>query len=315
MNPIHNRADFNLFRVFDAIESTGGISSAANQLHLTQPAVSHALKRLRVLLDDPLFIRRGQNMIPTTYARSILPSVRKHLHGLSECIENSKEFDPKSLECEFHFGFRDPTESIVFPYLLPALATQAPGVKVVSHPSDPTTIERDLTQGKLDLAVDATIEVSSHIQSQVFYSESIVVLFSKRHPHAKNGIDLATYKSAKHVMVTHTPLRPSLFERYLTEAGIKRNIVLKAQHYIAASQVIAKTDWLMLVPETYASILKQQLPVDYSACPFAIPKVDLRMYWHESMEQDQGVKWLRQVAVDFVRQQQRIRARGGASPD
>lgn len=308
MNEIHNRADFNLFRVLEAIESTGGISSAAEQLHLTQSAVSHALKRLRLLLDDPLFIRQGQNMRPTTYARSIMPTVREHLRGLSGCIESAKEFDPKLLDCEFHFGFRDPTESLVFPYLLPALTTQAPGVRVVSHHSDPSTVERDLTQGKLDLAVDTTLEVSSHIQSQVFYSESVVVLHSKNHPLAKPHIDLATYAAAQHVMVTHNPLRPSLLERSFAEAGIKRNLVLKAQHYFAASQVIATTDWLMLVPETYAGIIRQQLPVAYSPCPFPVPKVDLRMYWHESMEHDPGIKWLRQVAVDFVhRQQQAIR--------
>jgi DNA-binding transcriptional LysR family regulator len=303
MNDIHKRADLNLFRVLDAIERTGGISSAATQLHLTQSAISHSLKRLRLLLDDPLFVRHGQNMVPTSFARSILPSVRKHLVGLNECIESTRTFDPYALECSFHFGFRDPAESLVFPYLLPELAKIAPGVQVVSHPIDRGTLERDLTQGKIDLAVDVAINLPRHIQSQAFHSESAVVLFSARHPLAEVGIDLETYAKARHVMVTEMPSIPGELESFIVDQGIRRNVVLKCQHYFSASQVIAKTDWLMLLPESFAVTMKRLIPVDYCPCPFEVPKVELRMYWHESREHDQGIQWLRSVAVDFVNRQ------------
>lgn len=306
MNEIHNRADLNLFRVLDAIDSTGGISAAATQLHLTQSAISHSLKRLRLLLDDPLFVRQGKNMVATTYARSILPAVRQHLQGLNNCIQSQKTFDPSNLDCTFNFGFRDPAESMVFPRLLPLLNRFAPGLKINSHPITADTLARDLTRGKIDLAADVTIPMPKHIQSEVLYRESTVVMFSKKHAQYNHGIDYETFAKARHVVVTPTPSAPSQLEQAISDQGIKRNVVFRSQQYFSASQIISNSDWLMLVPERFAATIKEMLPVDYCRCPVELPKLELRIYWHENMEHDQGIIWVRKVAFDYVRKQSKI---------
>lgn len=303
MNEIHTRADLNLFRVLDAIDSTGGIGAAAVQLHLTQSAISHSLKRLRVLLDDPLFIRQGKSMVATTYARSILPTVREHLRGLNACIQTQKNFDPSTLDCTFNFGFRDPAESMVFPRLLPLLNRYAPKLKINSHPITAETLERDLTRGKVDLAADVSISMPRHIQSDVLYRESTVVMFSNKHSCAQDGLDFDTFANARHVVVTPSPNVPSVLEQHLLDHGVKRQIVFRSQQYFAASQIISNSDWLMLVPERFAETMKQLLPVDYCECPVELPKLELRLYWHENMEHDAGIIWVRKVALDYVKRQ------------
>lgn len=314
MNQIHSRADFNLFRVLEAIDRTGGISRAADSLNLTQSAVSHALGRLRTLLDDPLFVRQGQNMVPTTFARSLMPKVRRHLSGLSHCIETAQEFDPASLECRFQIGFRDAAESLVFPFLMPTMAQAAPGVQIVSRRIEPGSLERELSQGQIDLAADIATNVGPQIRSKVMFAESAVIMYRHGHPAIANQlIDMDSYAAAHHIMVTLQPDSPELLDNHLADLGIRRHIILKCQHYFAACQVVAKTDWLLLMPQSLAISMSKLLPIKYCACPFPTPKIELRLYWHEAMDQDQGNLWLREVASGFMHTQ-RARVRPSVEP-
>jgi len=304
MNEIHNRADFNLFRVLEAIDRAGNISRAADSLNLTQPAVSHALNRLRDLLEDPLFIRQGQNMVPTTFARSLIPTVRRHLGGLTRCIEAAQEFNPAALQCRFQIGFRDAAESLVFPFLMPKLAQAAPGVQIISRRIEPGLLERELSQGSIDLAAEVALNVGPTIRSQVLSDESAVIMHRHNHPAIiDQQIDMDSYATARHIMVTLQPDNPELLDNHLADLGIRRNIVLKCQHYFAACQVVAKTDWLLLMPQSLAFSMTKLLPITFCECPFPTPQIELRLYWHEAMDRDQGNLWLREVAMGFLHAQ------------
>ena len=116
------RIDLNLFRVLDAIHVHGGISAAARALHLTQPAVTHSLNRLREHFGDPLFVRQGNRVVPTERTRRMIGEVQLHLKGLQATTQRQAAFSPQTLELSFTVGFRDVLESIAFPSLLRRLA-------------------------------------------------------------------------------------------------------------------------------------------------------------------------------------------------
>ncbi|TPA23972.1 LysR family transcriptional regulator, partial [Burkholderia pseudomallei] len=132
MQPDH-RLDLNLFRVLDAVYVQGGISAAARALHLTQPAVTHALNRLRAHFGDPLFVRQGNKVVPTERTREVIADVQRHLKGLQDAARAQTRFSPGALDMSFVVGVRDVLESIALPQLVETLAREAPGVRLVSR--------------------------------------------------------------------------------------------------------------------------------------------------------------------------------------
>src|SRR5512138_1145383 len=147
-----SRVDLNLFTIFDAIYRDGGITPASKRLHLSQPAVSHALARLRELLDDPLFERRGHDMVPTPLARSIAANVASSLGGLEQLLQRTGRFEPATSQRSFTVAMRQFNELPFLPMLIERLQREAPHVDVAVVRIDRRDLEQDLQSGGIDLA-------------------------------------------------------------------------------------------------------------------------------------------------------------------
>lgn len=304
MNEINSKIDLNLLRVMLAVAKTGSVTVAAESMHLTQPAISHALNRLRDALGDPLFVRQGprggQVMVPTTLARSLIPKVEQHLTGLSQAISEAKDFNPATLEATFTLGFLDIMESMTFPQLLPGFATAAPGVRLISRRVEAGQLDKQLSSGQIDLAVESIVPVSTHIRSQYIGEDRLVLVMSANHPN-RNNLTVEQYAAARHVVVTLTPESPELLDPYLQALTINRDVALKCQHFFAACQVVAATDWLTAVPASFARDMAKVLPVRVVELPFEVEPIPLRLYWHELQHNDPGNRWLRQLAAKLMK--------------
>lgn len=292
MNQIDIRADLNLFRVLEAIATHGGTSGAARALRLTQPAISHALTRLRTMFGDPLFVRQGNGMVPTARARDVLEPVRAHLAGLYETLVLAPEFTPARLVLDFRVGFRDISEAVAFPALMQRLAREAPGVRMLSRRVPREHFERELSAGTLDLGVDRKIRVGPQIQSSVVTHEAHAVVMRAEHPLRTRKLTRAHYVQARHVVVTHLD-GPEPIDHLLAERGQSRDIVLRCQHFFAACKVVASSDWLLTMPRSYANELAEVLPIAVLPLPLALPEIELTMYWHQARSNDQAHAWLR----------------------
>ena len=303
MNEINSKLDLNLLKVMLAIAKTGSVTLAAESMHLTQPAISHALNRLRDAIGDPLFVRQGprggQVMVPTTVARSLIPKVEQHLSGLSQAISEVQEFHPETLQATFTLGLRDIMESMTFPQMMPRFALAAPGVKLISRQIEPGQMEKQLSGGRIDLAVESDIVVGENIRSAYLGEDGLVVVMSNSHP-LRNSLSLTDYAAAKHIVVTLNSAGPELLDKPLQQLNIHRNIALKCQHFFAACQVVAKTDWLTAVPASFARDMVKVLPVCAAPLPFLVPPIPLRLYWHELQHNDPGNRWLRQLALKIM---------------
>jgi DNA-binding transcriptional LysR family regulator len=300
MNRPDLRMDLNLFRVLDAIYTEGGISAAARVLHLTQPAITHSLNRLRELFDDPLFVRQGNRVIPTDKTRAVMNEVQQHLKGLQATTRMQPAFRAAELDREFRVGLRDVLESIAFPPLLTRLGTLAPQVRLLSRRMLPGNLNRELSSGGLDLVIDRRLPAGPQLSSEHLLDESLVVVMRRDHPLAAAPLRRSDYLAARHVAVSQLGETAPL-DVLLGQDGRPRTIQLVCQHYFSACQVAAATELLLTMPSSYASNLAPLLPVVSQPLPIRLKPIPILAYWHPSRDRDRSHEWFRRLLIDAIR--------------
>jgi DNA-binding transcriptional LysR family regulator len=296
-----SQVDLNLFVVLEAIYREGNLTRAGRQLKLTQPAMSHALKRLRELLKDPLFIREGANMVPTPFSRNMINEVRQALQILEVSLYENRNFDPAHTRRNFQVGFWELMESTILPPLVKALVKAAPEISITTLRVKRREIEKELASGTLDLALDIPITMSDSIRQKPLFSDRVVVMARAGHPGIARELDLDTYLRQDHILVSSRRMGPSLVDAELNRKGRKRGIVLRCQHYFAACRVVSETDMLLTIPEHYAQMLNSGFNNRLYPFPLkSLQQLEIHMYWHESAENDPPNRWLREQVKKVV---------------
>ena len=292
-----SRVDLNLFIVFEAIYVEGSVTRASQKLNLTQPAISHALGRLRVLFDDPLFVRQGHVMVSTPLARSIIEPVRRSLRGFEVTLNGLDRFDPATTRKQFTLSLRDVLESTVLPPLIARVCTSAPLVDIAAIQAERRELESELAAGTLDLAVDVLLPLSSDILHTQIMVDKTVVVARDGHPHIKDALDLETYLQQDHILTSSRRRGPGLEDFELSRLGVQRRIRLRCQHYFAACRVVSQTDLLLTMPERYAQVANQQFKNQVLPFPTELPPFDVYLYWHANVDNDPANRWLREQVM------------------
>ncbi|PAU89407.1 LysR family transcriptional regulator [Pseudomonas sp. WN033] len=294
MQEIHSKGDLNLFRVLLAVADSGSTIEAANQLHLSQSAVSHALRRLREMLGDPLFVKHGRQLVMTAHTRSILPSVRSALEVLAATTLRHSTFDPTRSAMTFRCGLRDALEFLLMPPLLQRAREQHWQVRFHSQRVLGEDIEARILAGELDVAVNLEYPVSEQLASRELVRERLSVMVGPGHPAFHNGLlSLDDYAGAEHVLVTLTERERGLIDQDLLGLqGRQRRIALHCEHYHAAAQVVAQTDLLLTMPRSYALNLAQLNGNRLLELPFPSRPIPVRLYWRKSLGQEPYMRWL-----------------------
>jgi DNA-binding transcriptional LysR family regulator len=293
------RIDLNLFRVLDAIHVHGGVSAAARALRLTQPAVTHALNRLREHFGDPLFVRQGNRVVPTARMLQVIGDVQLHLRGLQASVQRDVPFVPKTLETTFVLGLRDVFEPFVLPPLVRRLAERAPGVRVVSRRVAAGELERDLLAGTLDMAIDRRSRVGARVASCRAMDESLVVAMRRDHPLAKQPLRRRDYQAAAHVAVSWQSQAIPLYLA-LHQADHERDVRVTCQSHLAAGQVAADTDLLLVLPSAYAARLAALLPLALRPLPLKLKPEPILAYWAAARGEDTAHAWLRSEVMAAI---------------
>lgn len=288
-----SRLDLNLFVVFEAIYSEGGVSSAGRRLNLTQPAISHTLNRLREIFGDPLFQRQGHAMTPTPLARSIIEPIRQGLRVLSSVVEDTETFDAALSHRQFTVGLRDTMESATLTPLMLTLAREAPHVNFASVRINRSDLARELAAGVLDAAVDILMPTSADIRHVPMADDGLVVVARKGHPHVREGLDLETYLAQQHILVSSRRTGFGLADVEVAKLGLYRNIKLRCQQSFAACRVVSETDLILTMPARYAQIANLLYGNLIVPAPFEGPSQDIFLYWHANADHDPASKWLR----------------------
>jgi DNA-binding transcriptional LysR family regulator len=291
------RTDLNLFIVLERIYAQESITRAAQQLNLSQSAVSHALNRLRELLGDALFERYGNTMVPTAFTRSIIARVRDGLGALECTLHDTSHFDVDSTARRFTLGILNAHESVVLPPVMRYVAKHAPSIDVAAVQHDRRAMEADLLTGALDAVVDVLLPVSQSVRSALLAKEKYVVLCRRNHPRIGRRLDLETYLAEEHVLVTSRRRGHGVEDAALAGLGVQRRVRLRSMHYFVACRVVDETDLLLTMPERYAQSLNELFDNRLLDCPFDT-LLDVYLYWHANSEADPANVWFRQRVCD-----------------
>ena len=288
-----NRLDLNLLHVFDTIYREGSLTRAAKALHLTQPAVSHSLSRLREHFDDPLFSRQGNQMVPTPIARRFLESMRPGLTQIQSAVNQFHAFDPASQRKTYSLALRDILESTFLPQLMQRLEPY-PELEISSQRIPRRDMETQLAAGKLDFAVDVLLPVSSQTAHERVRRDRLVVIAREDHPLTDSPLTMDKYLEAKHVLVSSRTEGPGIEDFELSRFGVQRQIRLRCQHYYAACRVAESSDLLLTMPETYARIIAERANIEIMTPPVDLPGIDVHLYWHKAYEKEPALIWFRE---------------------
>ncbi|HEX4896675.1 MAG TPA: LysR substrate-binding domain-containing protein [Solimonas sp.] len=297
-----HRIDLNLLVVLDAIFSEGGITKAGAKLHLTQPAISHALARLRELFDDPLFVREGRQMVPTPLARSLIEPVRRALRSLEVTLNERQRFDPATTDKRFTVAVRDVLESTVLPPLMHTVSTQAPGVDLSAIRVDRRDLESELAAGTLDAALDTLLPLSPRVRRQRIALDRMVVVVRKGHPGVGRRLSLPQYLKQDHVLVSSRRSGPGMEDVELSRHGLQRRIRLRCQHYYSACRVVSETDLVLTMPGHHARLTNAPFGNRILPLPLEMPPFDAYLYWHENVDNEPANRWLREQMTRAFRQ-------------
>ncbi len=291
-----HKVDLNLFIVFDVIYRERNLTKAAESLHITQPAVSNSLNRLRQTFNDRLFVRQSGNMVPTPLAESIVDRVRRALSQLESSISEHDDFDPATSDKKFSFAMNDTAESYLLPLLMSHLETTAPGISIESFSVPRQDIPREFAAGEIDFALDVPLINEPFLINEPLIQDRYVCVARHHHPQLKDDtLTLEEYLSLPHIHISSRRKGQGYIDLHLNRLGLQRNIQLRVQHSRAAPLIVAKTNLVLTIPETLA----REHELKIFELPFELPKIDWHLYWPASHINNKAHNWMRTTLLSF----------------
>ncbi len=291
--------DLNLLLVFDALIQEQNLSRAALRLHMSQPAVSNALARLRAQLGEALFTRTARGMVPTAQALALHVPVRQALHVLQVGLGPQQSFDVQA-EHVFRLSMNDYGQVSLLPALLAHLQAVAPRVVLSVHPDDADTLPKRLATGELHLAIDYLHFDDADLCYQPMREEELVVIGRAGHPAFTGGLTLAGYEDGQHVSILPRAGRGSPLEIVLGSARVRRQVRLHVPNYLAIPAIVAGSDLLGTVPRLLAERCSPDHALEIAPLPTMMPGVQVSMIWHRQQELSVGLRWLREQLLTVV---------------
>ena len=291
------KVDLNLFVVFDAIFAQQSLTRAAEVLHVTQPAVSNSLARLREVFDDPLFVRSPQGMSPTPLARQLITPIRESLKTFDDCIRDRVGFDPASARHTFRLHATEHAEISLLPRLLEHLSKVAPGITLEIVFMSRRDVPLALASGELQLSLDAPLLNHPELLSMPLSRDDYVCALRESHPLRRKRLNLDHYLAASHVHVSSRVKGSGHIDLALRSIGRKRNITLRLQHYAALPGLLASSDLLASIPRALAHYWQ----LTTKPLPFETTAMELHAFWHRNADHDPSTVWLRETVAALLR--------------
>lgn len=306
--------DLNLLRLFDAVMRERNLTRAAEQLAVTQPAASNALRRLRDALGDELFVRAPRGLEPTPYAISIWPAISRALEQLRDALAPSV-FEPAAALRTFVVAMADATATLLMPPLVRRLEREAPGISLRILPLTTRDPRRFLQTEDIDVAVgffpQAIRAVTLHAMNedtpgpfglQRVYTSDYVCVMRPGHPLAQLPLTLDAFCAADHLLVSFSGRPFGFIDEALAALGRTRRVVATVNQFFVAGQVVENSDLLTTLPEHFIASTGLADTLAIRRLPMATPPVHVDMLWDAHAAARHGHEWLRQALLDAARE-------------
>jgi len=290
--------DLNLLVAFDALISEGSVTKAAKRLKIQQPAMSHSLSTLRVLLQDELFIRVGQVMQPTSRARSLAVPVRQALKQAQLALSGGDAFDPATEERTFRIAMSPEVELLLIPDLTARLRRLAPGIRVLARVFPYEAMDPSLEDGSIDLAVGCTYTQTSRRSFETLYKTQFACCHNPDLLKLSKTVGLEAYLAAEHATVSQNETLQGCIKDALEIAGVELNVVTAAPGYMSVLSAAQSSPLIATVPSRIAERYAPLLGLEVSPLPVSLSFPPVNMVWANHADGDPANAWLRQQIRD-----------------
>jgi DNA-binding transcriptional LysR family regulator len=293
--------DLNLLVVFDAVMQERSVTRAGDRLGLSQPAISHALMRLRHMLKDELFIRGPKGMIPTLRARQLASPVRQALDGLQNSLEQT-EFDPSKATSSFRIAVDNHSARVLVGPIAMRLRKIAPGVTSEFRPTGMLSfnILDPLENGEIDLAIGPFAEQGARFSRQSLLKDDMVAVLRKNHPATRGELSIETFATLPHLEMSSVRLSSDFVDQALARRKLARRITLRAP-FISAVDILVHSDMVAILPRRVAEELARYYPLAIRVLPHASPTIETAMIWLRRLDDQAAHRWLRETVVNVCK--------------
>lgn len=302
--------DLNLLVALDALLVERSVSRAAVRLHLSQPATSALLARLRELFGDPLLLRSARGMLPTPRALELLGPVKQVLDEIGAIIKPRTAFDPDSAEHTFTLSASDYVEYALLPALVDYLERKAPRVRLEVRPLDLQTVAKQMEIGEVDLCITGLLNAPAGMHETTLYTERIVSVVRRNHPEVGEELTLDKFCSLEHITVA---VQGSGFSARIDDAlaavGRKRHARLAVPHFLLVPEIVARSDMISALPERLALGYANKLRI--FELPVTLAGLSVGQVWHERNQREPAQIWLREVVLKLAQKGMQGRSKQG----
>lgn len=293
--------DLNLLRVFDALMRERSVTRAGEQIGLSQPAVSQALNRLRALLDDQLFVRRGPEMAPTPKAETLAPAIRNALALVETALLGDKAFDPGQAQRTYTILSSDFFSMLVLPEVFARMSAEAPGVRLRMVDSALGDVERLLQDDAVDMAVERPLTVAEWVSRELVFTSSFSIVAARDHAGiaaagvAPGGtIPLDLFCALPHAIRSIDGSMSGWTDEALASVGRQRRVVLTLPQFAAVAKAVAQSELIAAIPREYADAVAAEEGLAVYEAPLTLGRPEISMYWHSRHDRNPAHIWLRE---------------------
>jgi DNA-binding transcriptional LysR family regulator len=293
--------DLNLLVALDALLSETHVGRAARKIGRSQPATSHALKRLRDLLSDPLLVRVGSRMELTPRAIGLREPLAETLQRVQSLLV-ADSFEPGSSSRRFSVMMQDHVAHLLVPALVKRVHSSAPGVRLDALPWQSPASARLERLRSIDLFISCTTNEMAGFQRETLFTDTEVTVVRKGHGSGSRMNRLKAFLNARHVAVVGRGLTEDPVDTWLRQEGLARKIVLRVPSYVQALQAVAQSDLVAFIPKRLADSLAQPLSLEVLAPPLDPGEYQEGLFYPRRAFQDPASIWLRKLVLEIGKQ-------------
>ncbi len=290
--------DLNLLIVFDAVMQERSVTRAGSRIGLSQPAMSHALNRLRYMLKDELFVRTPAGMVPTPRAELLAQPLRNALNEMQLALEPAA-FDPAASDRRFTLALNNYAAVVLAPPLVTAALAAAPNVRLDLRPSGTLNIVERLDRGDLDLAVGAGDTPGERFAMLPLLDDRFVMVMRRGHPSSRRALSPAEFAALPHLEVSSSHEDTSFIDPWLADLGLTRRIALRAP-YLSAAPILVQSDMVATFSRRIAQEFVRNHPLQICEPPYVSPRVETTLLWHRRLDRQPAHRWLRDLIISVA---------------
>ncbi|MCW8330329.1 transcriptional regulator LeuO [Photobacterium sp. SDRW27] len=283
--------DLNLLTVFDAVMQEQNITRAAHNLGMSQPAVSNAVARLKVMFNDELFIRHGRGIQPTQRAKQLFGPLRQALQLVKNELPSSI-FSPETSTRTFKLAICSPSDMRFAPRILRNVAEQAPNLRMHLEAEFDAELAQKMRYQEIDFVIDYVRFDEPGFCSTELFSDELVVIAAGNHPRIGDSITEAEFAAEKHAVLKSLPgvkmFADHIYNQHTAYQEAYQGASLSNIMYVAG-----QSDLIAVMPRWLAESVAQSQQLKVLPLPFESDKISGYLSWHESSQKDKGHIWMR----------------------